>query len=102
MSPRASGLSLSVYEIFLSPEVWLEVAQRHEVVFQRLQRVAVATFLGLLDLAGQRIVLLVVDVLLAFEQLQTHVGCTQVTTHADDIGLVGPVTIHDVRGFGLD
>ena len=40
--------------------------------------------------------LLVVDALLAFEQLQTHVSRTEVARYADKVGVLGSVAVDDV------
>ena len=44
---------------------------------------------------------LVIDGLLALQQLQTHIGGTEVATDADEVGLLGTVTIDDILLAGL-
>lgn len=40
--------------------------------------------------------LLVVDGLFTFENLQSHIGCSQITCHTDKIGLICPLSIDDI------
>ena len=85
----ASGfwLELTLEQVFFAREVGLDVAQA-------LQHLLVALLSGFSNL-------LVVDGFLAFEQLQAHVGGSQVARNADEVVLPGSVAIDDIRWASL-
>ena len=81
------GLELALQKVFLTAEVGLEMGEF-------LQSALVALLLGLLHL-------LVIHTLLALEQLESHIGGSEVATDTDEIGVLGSVTINDILFLGL-
>ena len=75
-------LQLALQQVLLAAEVGLEV--RH----------GLALFLGFINH-------LVVDALLALQELQSHIGGTEVAADADKVGVAGPVAVDDVLLAGF-
>ncbi len=81
------GLQLPLKQVLTPAHVGLEILQAGQ--FLLVARLACL---------GQ---LLVIDGTLALEQLQAHVGGTQVTAHTDEVGVARAVAAHGVGGAGL-
>ena len=81
------GPQLALQQIFFACEIGREMGQF-------LQHAAVATLLSF----GH---LLIVDRLFALQQLESHIGGSQITRHADEVGIAGSVTVDDIFLFSL-
>ena len=81
------GLQLALQQILLAGKVGTEVGQL-------LEGFLVALLLGVVHLT-------IIHALLALQQLQPHIGSTQVARDADEVGVLGTVAIDDVLLLGL-
>ena len=73
------GLQLALQQVFLAAKIWLEMCQFFEGTF-------VSTLFRIFHL-------LVVDRLFALQQLESHVGSTEIAGNADKVGVFGTVAI---------
>ena len=86
-------LQLPLQQVFLAGKVGLEIVECGPLAVEHLELGFIAFGLGLVDFLLEVFELLVIDRLLAFQQLEAHVGCSEVAADADEVGVMGSVAI---------